>query len=349
MASEKWKHFERVVAAIHKAADQPADVRWNETINDRQFDVTIRFRRGLYEYLTVIECKDYQTAVPVDKVEAFNTKARDVKAKCVVMASTSGFQSGAQEVALRHDVTLIHVTESAELDPSVFGAKWGDEIDVLSIKTIELEYADGEKFKLREEPNAMTYYVRNIVFQNPSETCTLDAVITKLSTQLERGKLDEYKDNVIDCAPDTQVIAPDYDEIPLKKIAKVHVKTGLAKAKTLTGPTVFDPALLPSDVKVKNLATGEEITFTEGELALGINTVFEVGKFFEQPKFGNYYYCGEINGNLATMYLLESFQLGQLFQVEYWQETKYANLYIPVTDKRTIQRLQRRFDRMMAT
>jgi hypothetical protein len=145
------------------------------------------------------------------------------------------------------------------------------------------------------------------------------------------------------------VIAPDYDKIPLKQIAKIHVKTGLAKAKTLTGPTAFDPALLPSDVKVKNLATGEEITFTDGELALGINTVFEVGKFYEQPRFFNYYYCGEIKGNIATMYLVESFQLGQLFQVEYWQETKYANLYIPVTDKPTIRRLQRRFDRMMAT
>jgi hypothetical protein len=348
MASEKWKHFERVVAAIHKAADRPADVRWNEIIDSRQFDVTIRFRRGLYEYLTVIECKDYQSAVPVDKVEAFITKARDVKANCIVMASTAGFQSGAQEVALRHDVTLIHVTESAELDPSIFGAKWGDDIDVLSVKTIELEYA-GEKYKLREEANAMTYYARNIVFQNPSDTYTLEAAITQLSTRLERRELDEYKDNVIDCGPDTQVIAPDYDEVPLKKIAKIHIKTGLAKAKTLSGPTLVDPALLPSDIKVKNLATGEEITFTEGELALGIDTVFEVGKFYEQPKFGNYYYCGEIKGNVATMYLVESFQLGQLFQVEYWQETKYANLYIPVTEKRTIQRLQRRFDKMMAT
>ena len=28
---DKWKHFERLVKAIHQAADQGADVRWSET------------------------------------------------------------------------------------------------------------------------------------------------------------------------------------------------------------------------------------------------------------------------------------------------------------------------------
>jgi hypothetical protein len=32
-------------------------------------------KRGLYEYLIVVECKDYATPVPVEKVEAFVTKA----------------------------------------------------------------------------------------------------------------------------------------------------------------------------------------------------------------------------------------------------------------------------------
>src|SRR6266852_6674060 len=106
--SDKWKHFERLVTAIHQAADQGAEVRWNETINERQFDVTIRFKKGLYEYLTVVECKNYEKAIPVEKVEAFVTKAADVRADRAVMASTSGFQQGAQEVAARHNMTLIH-------------------------------------------------------------------------------------------------------------------------------------------------------------------------------------------------------------------------------------------------
>jgi len=51
--------------------DPAAQVKWNDSINGRQFDVTLRFRKGLYDYLTVIECKDYSSSVPVGEVEAF--------------------------------------------------------------------------------------------------------------------------------------------------------------------------------------------------------------------------------------------------------------------------------------
>ena len=167
------EHFERLVAAIHKAATDGADVRWNEKINGRQFDVTIRFRKGLYDYLTVVECKDFATAVPVEKVEAFVTKAADVQANQAVMASPLGFQSGAQKVAAKHHVELFLVTESTEVDPSIFGARFGDDILALNIVSVELEYADGERKKLPARSNAQTYYVHKIVLRNPTETCTL--------------------------------------------------------------------------------------------------------------------------------------------------------------------------------
>src|SRR5207244_4065039 len=105
----------------------------NDSIGDRQFDVSIRFERGLYEYLTVVECKCYSKPVPVEKVEAFATKASDVHAHHAVMASTSGFQQGAQEVARKHNVTLIHITESSDIDLAAFGASWGDIVDALHI------------------------------------------------------------------------------------------------------------------------------------------------------------------------------------------------------------------------
>jgi hypothetical protein len=74
-ASGKWKHFERLVTAIHRIADQGAEVRWNETIRGRQFDVTIRF-----QYLTVVECKSYGDAISAEAVEALATKSSDVQA-----------------------------------------------------------------------------------------------------------------------------------------------------------------------------------------------------------------------------------------------------------------------------
>src|ERR1019366_631354 len=102
--------------------------------------------------------------VPVEKVEAFVTKAADVQAHYAVMASTSGFQQGAQEVARRHNMTLIHVTESSDIDlSSMFGAQWGEPTDAFHIRSIELEYTDGEKKRLPEEAHAMTYYVEHVV------------------------------------------------------------------------------------------------------------------------------------------------------------------------------------------
>ena len=52
----RWERFKRFVAAIRRAVDPRAQVKWNDSINGRQFDVTLRFRKGLYDYLTAIEC-----------------------------------------------------------------------------------------------------------------------------------------------------------------------------------------------------------------------------------------------------------------------------------------------------
>ena len=136
---------------------------WDDKIAGRQFDVTIRFRHGLYNYLTVVECKDYKDPVPVEKVEAFVTKAADARAHHAVMASTSGFQSGAERVAKNHNMTLIHVTDSSNIDLSMFGANWGPTIPAFHIKRVELEYSDGEKAALPEQANAMEYYIGHVI------------------------------------------------------------------------------------------------------------------------------------------------------------------------------------------
>jgi hypothetical protein len=346
LPSDMWMHFERLVAAIHKAADQGANVRWNETIEGRQFDVTIRFRRGLYEYLTVIECKHYAKPVPVGEVEAFVTKSADVHAHYAVMASTSGFQDGAQRVARRHNMTLIHVTQSSEIDLSVFGAHWAGVTEALHIQTIELEYTDGERKPLPQASNALEYYANQVLIQSGPERGSLNDMIWSHSVSLLGGTVDDYKDHVITCPPGTLVVAPRDGEIPLKPLACVHFRAGMAKARMIAGPIVFDPYLLVPDVKVRNLATDEEKTFSQHGLLLGIDTVFAAGKFYEQPQLATYYYCERIQGNVATVFLVESFQHGRLIQAEFTVETKYATLYVPVTDAGVIERLQRRLSQL---
>jgi predicted helicase len=161
-STKHWEQFERLVAAIHRKVDPAARVQWSDSINGRQFDVTIRFRKGLYDYLTVIECKEYSSPIPVEKVEAFITKSQDVSAHQAVMASSSGFQSGAESVAKRHNVALIQLTDSAEIDLSMFGATWGPDIEALHIQAVTLRYRDGDQCSLPEAANAMMYYVSRL-------------------------------------------------------------------------------------------------------------------------------------------------------------------------------------------
>jgi hypothetical protein len=347
--SAEWKHFERLVTAIHQATDEGAAVRWNDTINGRQFDVTIRFRRGLYDYLTVIECKDYERAVPVEKVEAFVTKSLDVQAHHAVMASTSGFQQGAREVARKHNITLIHVTDSEDVDLALFRARWTGTTTALHIQNVELEYLDGEKKPLPEAADAMTYYVRHILLQCGPDSLTLDDLIQCQAFRFHGGTLGGYKDHSICCRDGTRVAGPDDGEFPLRPLARVHVRAGITEARVLTSPVAFETHLLVPGIKVKNLATGEESTFSRQGLPLGINTEFSVGTFYEQPIISAFYYCDAIDGDTATIYLVESFQTGNLIQAKLTVKTENSKYYIPVSDTAVIGRLLSRLERLKGT
>src|SRR5258705_11463868 len=108
---KKWKKFERVVAAIHVAENVGATVVWNDHINGRQFDVTIRFKFQFYEYLVLIECKNQKFPVKAEDIDAFVTKSRDAGANKAIVVSGSGFQSGAKTIADKHNIELFTLTE----------------------------------------------------------------------------------------------------------------------------------------------------------------------------------------------------------------------------------------------
>jgi Restriction endonuclease len=289
MMESKWKYFERLVAAVHQAADAGADVKWNDIIYGRQFDVTIRFRKGLYDHLTVVECKNYEKPVPVEKTEAFVTKSRDVQANVAVLASTSGFQSGAKDAALRHNITLLHVTPSEEVDSTIFGAEWGDYIDVMQIEEITLEFAGREKKLLPSRGNVLTYYANHTTLERAGAMVTLNALI---STWLQpKGWEVPNGEHLIPVLEGTVVAGPLDGVIPLKQLVAIRIRTLITKARALHGPNMVDPSFLLPDVNVQNVNTGEIRTFKYRNLALGIDNAFLAGKFYEAPGLGYFYFC----------------------------------------------------------
>ncbi len=339
-----WEHFERLVAAVHKAADAGAEVKWNDLINGRQFDVSIRFRRGLYDHLTVVECKNYETPVPVEKVEAFVTKSQDVHANLAVLASSSGFQAGARDAALRHNITLLHVTSSDDVDPAIFGVKFGDLTEIQQIAEITLEYAGGQKTSLPTQGNVLTYYAKHITLSCPGKTVTLDSIIDEWRTAQGRKIPDgEY---IIPLLSRTTVTGPQDGVVPLEPLHTIRLRTKIVMARPILGPNAVDPSVLLPDVNVRNVGTGEERSFKYSDLALGIDTSFIPGKFYEAQGLGYFYFCEEVKDGMAQMCMVESFQLGQLVQARLTMEAKYGKHYIPVTDKSTIERLQRRLKRL---
>ena len=114
---QKWRKFEKLVSSIHKVHSQDAKVTFNDSIRgkrtgrNRQIDISVRFDYLYYSYLIVIECKDYNTRVPISDVEAFRTKMEDVGADKGVIVSTNGFQCGAVETGKAFGIELFTLTE----------------------------------------------------------------------------------------------------------------------------------------------------------------------------------------------------------------------------------------------
>jgi hypothetical protein len=113
----KWKRFEKIVNAIHELKSEGAEVKLDDEIigqrtgRPRQIDISARFKHGYYSYLIVVECKDYNGRIPIEKVEAFRAKIEDVGAQKGIMVSSGGFQAGAEATAKAYNIELFTLEE----------------------------------------------------------------------------------------------------------------------------------------------------------------------------------------------------------------------------------------------
>jgi Restriction endonuclease len=109
-----WGGFERLVASLHDTGAVTVEhnvvVRGRSGAN-RQIDVLIRHKQGLYEHLVVIECKYWNSRVERLHVDALTTTIREVGASRGVIFSTKGFQSGAVDQAKHENIELYVVRD----------------------------------------------------------------------------------------------------------------------------------------------------------------------------------------------------------------------------------------------
>jgi hypothetical protein len=83
---------------------------------ERQFDIYWEYELGGLTYKTVIECKDYNSYVSVEKIDAIIGKVKDLPDLKAVFATKMGYQSGARTKAEQNKIDLLVVREQNDSD-----------------------------------------------------------------------------------------------------------------------------------------------------------------------------------------------------------------------------------------
>lgn len=335
----KWEFFERLVAAIHLTESRGGKVVWDDRINGRQFDITIRFRHGFYEYLAVIECKSYSRPVSVKEVEAFVTKSIDVKANKAIMVSSSGFQEGGIEVAERHNIELFTLEEINRLPEEHLSANLSPRLNVYGVQlhTSEPPFI----ISLPEERNMLPFLILNTTIKSGDKTTSLEGLLSaKISSIMETANEKEKNWNFL-FPPNCKACCPILDkEIELLGVSFRYrlIPTQIVRGSALD-PFLIEKAYITYEYT--NLIKGDKVAIPSEKLELGFDTTLEEGKFYFNPQLEFSYYCDKIDSGVATMYLVESYQHGMLIACFFEMEVKYSGQYLEVTDLTEIARLNK--------
>lgn len=330
-----WQKFEQLVVAIHKAEMNNAIIKWDDKINGRQFDVTVRFKNGDYDYLTVVECKNYSTPVKAEKVEALVTKARDAHADKAVMFSAKGFQSGAIDVARNHGIRLYSLQEPEKIPDDLLEP---DPIEMVHIYDIVLIRPDGSIYELTNDPMKLRYYMNEMLIKHQLGDVTLEKL-----TRLYQNRLDGIQTDVeipfrIDFEPSGIVTFPSMERESSFEVSAVYWKMKNVAGRRLKNDQGLDPAIYEMPYAVKNEIDGSIRYIEQNKIDIEQGDELIQGKFYKLKNLG-YYYCIWVSGELIGLFMIESYQHGRFLQIEFTVLRENARNYVEVKDEDTLRRL----------
>ncbi len=295
---KRWKLFERYVAAVERVDHPGAVVKWDETINGQQFDVTIRWKQGRYDFLVVVECRDKARRVQRREVSALAQEAQSVNASKAVLVSRAGFQSGCFEKARETGVTLVQLDEVHEVPP-----RWRETTLAIWLYDVKLVAAGGEVLRELSDEEA-----HSAVVSSEEANRTLGEV---MSDALRRQGIDRkaerqaHVEALVDLPRGATVAHEAWQVAP----AAVSVTATLAPASLPRRG--FDPGILGRSLRVTDAVTGEARTYSLWDLEPGIDTEFRRGDFYMEVATGNESLCENIDGDDATLFVVRSRQFGK--------------------------------------
>ena len=127
----------------------------------RQVDVYWEYSLAGESHRVGVECRNYNSKIAIEKIDAYATKVQDLKLSKGIMVSTKGFQAGAIKKAEHHGISLIEMREIEAEDFEGYLHEINIEINMLSparilnVKPkvnqqwIERTYADRPKGELK--------------------------------------------------------------------------------------------------------------------------------------------------------------------------------------------------------
>lgn len=340
---KKWEKFERLVAAINKTTSSGGEVIWNTKLSRRQFDVAIRFRFDTCEHLILFECRDKKRKCTLSEIEAFVTKALDAGADEIVFVSSSGFQSGAINAAKKHNVHIYTLKEINELPPEVVARGL---IPAIHIRNIEL-LGDTEEpvLRLSNYGPRTDFEVKSIKIQNESGSTSIEQIISTVHSELDAKANKEPQRFIVPLQRESIAhVGHTDDKFPVRALAFTYQIT-LAQQVNTSG---LDPSVLPQSYAYQNILTGEGSTHISKDLNLGFDTEFEVGVFYLHPHNKFVYLCEEIEGDTATMFLVESYQHKTLLMARMKFNVDKAVHYVKIKDANEISRLNKIYQKFLS-
>lgn len=129
MKKNNGKDYENFVTRLQQALidseslmkHQNVTVETNRKIIDncgikREFDLYWEYELAGVTYKTVIECKDYNSKIPLEKIDALIGKIRDIPDLRAAFATKIGYQSGAKKKAELNKIDLLVVRSQSDSD-----------------------------------------------------------------------------------------------------------------------------------------------------------------------------------------------------------------------------------------
>ncbi|NTJ51394.1 restriction endonuclease [Agrobacterium rhizogenes] len=354
----KDKYIEILAAALQRITIPGADVQWNVKLGNRQFDVLATVTAGMHSILIGYEIKNKSRPISVDAIDAFVTKTRDAGVNKAVFVSTSGFQSGAIAAAKDHNIDLFGIElmptglpgidqSSTYLVVSSPGAPPFDGLEVSvanenartnCVESISVAYKDGSTIQLPDEQTQMTYYVERSKFQSGR---SLGDVINATASELV--PLDQTREETI--VVDELLTPPDEYFIKRGTAKEIRLSIKGITAKILSSNAQFELTSMSTMVRYTNLVSGVSTEVPAKSLPVG-ETSFTQGEFYFLYEPLRYFYCDRVDGDTAHIYLVESFQSGQLVQGLFTQSNSYSPFYMELRDRKTKERLTDRLHKL---